>query len=191
MRIVSQEGIPIRQPRRRRIGTLTGRWRLRAMGPLLMVVASAMLWAQASLAVETGDKFKDWTVHCEKPDDATPEQCVIFQTLVNNDTQKPVLQLTVGYLGPEKEPVALFQVPLGVALRPGVDVKVDSKDLVRIPFERCDPGGCMAGLALSSQLISALKGGSKGQVIVHDASGRQVPLEVSLSGFTAGFDALR
>ena len=181
----------MRQPRRRRIGTSTGPRRPRSMVRLLMLVASVLLWGQPTLAVETGDKFKDWTVHCEKPDDATPEQCVIFQTLVNNDTQKPVLQLTVGYLGPDKEPVALFQVPLGVALRPGVEVKVDSKDLVRIPFERCDPGGCMAGVALSSQLISALKGGSKSQVIVHDATGRQVPLEVSLSGFTAGFDALR
>ena len=156
---------------------------------ILALVAGAASCANVAEAQKTGDRHKDWNVRCEKPAETVPEKCFIYQTLVNQD-DKPVLQVTIGYLGENNQPVAVFTLPLGVSLRAGVDVKVDQQDLFRIPYERCAPNGCIAGIQLTDQHIARLKAGSKGQVLVHDGR-RQIPLEISLSGFTAGFNVLR
>ena len=155
---------------------------------LVLFIALA-LFGQAATALQTGDRFKDWTVRCEKPAEDAPEACFIYQTLVN-EKQEPVLQMVVGYLGRNAQPVVVFTAPLGVALRAGVGVKVDQADMFNLPYERCGPQGCIAGGPLSDQHILAFKNGVKSQIVLHD--GRQpVSLEISLSGFTAGFNALR
>jgi invasion protein IalB len=142
------------------------------------------------MAAENGKKFQDWTVRCEKPAEAKTEVCFIFQTLVDEKAKQAVLQTVVGYLSDGKQPAMIFTVPLGVALRAGIGIKIDDGELMRLPYENCNPAGCIAGLPLDDKLLSTLKRGIKGTVIIHDGGGRQVTLEVSLKGFTAGFESL-
>ncbi len=152
----------------------------------LLLLSSLVLGANA-WAAKDGKRYKDWTVQCEKPEASLPEQCFIFQTLKKND--RPLMQMAAGYL--KSQPVAIFTLPLGVALRAGVEVKVDVNKSIRIPYDRCDPGGCIAGLALTPEHIASFKKGKKVYVTVMDGGGRKVPLEISLSGFTKGFKAVR
>ena len=156
-------------------------------GLLSVFLTAIWLSGQSVLAAQDGKKYKDWTVQCEKVDPAQPEQCFIFQTLSKND--RPMMQMAAGYLN--SQPVAIFTLPLGVALRAGVEIKVDAEQSIRIPYDRCDPGGCIAGLPLTATHIASFKKGKKVYITVLDGTGRSVPLEISLSGFTKGFDAVR
>ena len=95
----------------------------------------------------------------------------------------------VGYLKDEK-PAIIFTVPLGVALRAGIGVQIDDGEAIAVPYEQCNPVGCVAGLPLDDKLLGVLKRGLSGKIMVVDGSGRRISLQISLKGFTAGFNAL-
>ncbi len=166
---------------RRLRGGISG---LLALGGCLILGPTAGL-----AAVKDGQKYQDWTGKCEQLPDNKGEQCFIFQTLTDEEAKRPVLQTVVGYLQDGK-PALIFTVPLGVALRAGLGLKIDDGEVSRIPYENCNPVGCVAGVPLENKLISSLKRGLKATVVVFDGSGRRISLELSLKGFTSGFDAL-
>lgn len=156
--------------------------------PLLL---SAVLLATAGPAgaAESGKKFQDWGVQCETPEGADKETCFIFQNLVMKDSGQRVLQVMVGHLQNDK-PAAVLTLPLGISLVQGVSVQVDDGDKKRIPVQRCQKNGCIAGLLLDDDLLAAFKGGKKAQVTFYDGRQRPVSVPVSLSGFTAGYQSL-
>jgi invasion protein IalB len=162
----------------------------RSMWPLCILFF--VLLIQPAAALEEGKRFQDWTIGCEKLTDQAnaQERCFIYQTVVNNETDQPVLQIAIGYLPGDEKPAAILTVPLGVALPPGMGVSVDDGDVIRIPYERCVPKGCIAGIPLNDEVIGRFKRGLKAKVLLHDGT-RQVALPVSLKGFTKGFDSLR
>ncbi|HXH02743.1 MAG TPA: invasion associated locus B family protein [Candidatus Competibacteraceae bacterium] len=135
-------------------------------------------------------KFKDWTLLCETGKDGK-KRCLLSQTVKSPDGKTEVLKASVGYFsGGGAEPALVITAPLGIALRPGVGVQIDAAAPVRVPFERCHPNGCLAGMPLSPDMVSSLKKGTKMQAEIFLAPGQSRKLDVSLSGFGAGFDAL-
>lgn len=142
-------------------------------------------------ALEKGQRFKDWTVGCEKLPDNNQERCFIFQTVVKKDDESPILQMAVGYMPGIKEPTAILTVPLGVTLPEGIRIKVDENERVmRIPYERCIPRGCIAGLKVNDEVLSMFKKGVQAKILIFNGD-EPVTLPISLKGFTAGFQALR
>ena len=131
---------------------------------LALFLLAAVL--QSAFALEEGQRFKDWTVGCEEVPETTTKRCFIFQTVVNNETNQPVLQMLVGYLPEDSKPAVILTVPLGVALPPGMGMKVDGGELIRIPYDRCVPKGCIAGIPLDANLLGKFKRGNKAQVVV-------------------------
>ncbi len=159
--------------------------------PLLAAIVIALaLTAVALAAPQDGEKFKDWTARCEAPEGGSPT-CYMFQNLVLKKENKWLLHVAVGYMANDEQPAAFFTLPLGVSLPGGLSLTVDEGQPVRLRYERCDPTGCLAPLALTDDLVKALKGGRWARVAFFDASRREISVPVSLLGFTAGFDSLR
>lgn len=157
---------------------------------LSMLFLSACASAQS---LEQGQQFRDWTVECERLPGMDRERCFIYQTVVNQDNDEPVLQIAVGYLPMEdgrEQPAALLTVPLGVALPPGIGLRIDQGEMIRLQYERCVPIGCIAGFPLEDDLLGQFRRGVTAEIRVHDGV-QGVSLPVSLMGFTAGFNALR
>ncbi|MDX1605806.1 MAG: invasion associated locus B family protein [Candidatus Competibacterales bacterium] len=155
----------------------------------------ALGWAATAPAQnpDQGQRFEDWTVGCEQLPGMDRERCFIYQTVVNNENEEPVLQMAIGYLPLEdgnEQPAGLLTLPLGVALPPGIRLRVDSNEPVRLQYERCVPTGCIAGFPLTEELIAQFRRGLKAEIQVHDGR-RRVGLPISLKGFTAGFNSLR
>ena len=121
---------------------------------------------------------------------AAGETCYIFQNLLLKSQKKRLLHVAVGYLSDGKRPAAFFTLPLGVSLPGGLSLTVDDGKPMRLRYERCEPSGCLAPLALTEPLIKSLKGGRWARVAFFDVSRREVSVPVSLLGFTAGFNAL-
>lgn len=139
-----------------------------------------------------GKVFEDWRVRCaEDPQNLAAGGCFIFQSVVNNETQQPVMQFVVGLLASDQTPAAVITLPLGIRVAPGVLMQIDQNEAVRLPFERCMPDGCKVQFRIDDKQMAALKGGVEGKLAFQDGQGRNVTLPFSLKGFTAAFASLQ
>ena len=159
---------------------------------ILLFVFSLSLLVSTSVQAkpESGKKFKDWTVVCEKLPKTGKEVCNIFQN-VTNEKKKVVLQVAIGYLPGMDKPQVLLTLPLGVLLEAGMEFKAGSAKAVRLPFKVCVAKGCVAMSILDDATIKGLKTGSKGGVKFAVAKDKVIEIPVSLSGFTAAFNSLK
>ena len=144
--------------------------------------------------------FGDWVQRCTPtpPEEASPpregeqEACFVTQQLVNQNNQQPVLKITVGYFKPNRRPGAVFAMPLGIPLAGGVQIGVDGKGVVGVPFQICRRDGCQAFLPLTEGVLAAFKAGNQGVVQLKAGQNAEpINLPFSLSGFTAGFNSLQ
>jgi len=157
----------------------------------ILLIAAAMVTIGLGTAqgATDGDKFKAWTMRCEAPEGAA-KICHLFQVAKDEESGRDLVHVAVGYRGDRAEPLAIISVPLGVFLPPGVAMQVDQGKPIRAPFEICDPDACRAGFPLTPDMVSSLKGGVALNVTLENAVGQKKALQISLSGFTAGINAL-
>ena len=114
------------------------------------------------------------------------------QHFAESRTAKHLLTFQVGFTpGKAGQVFAILTTPLGTSLRPGLRIKIDDNDELRVPFERCMNVGCKVVLALDEKLLAQLRKGSKARVQFHDLRGKGIALPASLSGFTAALRSLK
>lgn len=160
----------------------------RAWLPALVMAAALSLPAMAQTQDENAPKaFGDWYLRCGKINQDVDESCVLLQDVIDNNSNKPLMQLAVGFWGPEKQRGALITLPLGIRLPPGIQIKVDSVEVGKVPFSQCGLNGCQVHVTMDDTLLKKFKAGIGGTVAFYDATGRVVPVPFSLKGFTAGF----
>ena len=85
------------------------------------------------------------------------------------------------------------RVPLGVFLREGLSLQIDSSEAQRGQFSICLSEGCLMRERLPNAMVSALKKGAVakfGFVVPQGQGGQQYDIDISLSGFTAAYNAL-
>jgi len=134
--------------------------------------------------------FKDWFLRCGNTAQGV-ERCVLFQDLVNQNDQQPLMQIAVGLWGPEALRGIIITLPLGITLPPGIEITIDEQPVGRAPFFQCTQNGCQSRAPLTDDLLTKMKSGQSGAVSFVDAGGRVVPIPFSLQGYTAGFAAIR
>ena len=159
-------------------------------GLMLILLLSIGLVSNAQAKPEHGKKFKDWAVVCEKMPSTGEKICNIFQN-VTNDKKKVVLQVAIGYRPGSSEVQALFTLPLGILLQPGIEFKGGTAEAVRIPFSVCVKNGCVAITKLEAATVKGMKAGDKGSVKFAATQKQILEIPVSLSGFTAAFNSLK
>lgn len=141
----------------------------------------------------TTERFKDWALRCRSQGEGGSRQCSIFQRLIVEETKQLALNVAIGY-GTDTEgkrmPIAIFTFPLGIFLPAGAVLKVDDGESARMPIERCFDRGCQCALVLEQKWIERFKAGSTASVTIRQERDEEIPLTVSLSGFSAAFNAL-
>jgi invasion protein IalB len=135
--------------------------------------------------------YGDWDIRCTQG----REVCVMHQVGKgeggNNVLEVRIRKLS-GVTADNGQPVpAAIQVaaPLGVLLQQGVRIQVDGGRSFAMPFQICVQGGCLARDAVPTQLLDAMKAGATATMTVASPQG-QVPVNISLSGFTRSFSEL-
>lgn len=136
------------------------------------------------------ERFDDWGVRCGQANDGSGERCEMFQQVTRDDSDETVLRVVIGFPPNQDRPAAIFQLPLGVVLPPGVAFRVDEGEPVRFPVQICVPQGCRADVPLSQEMIGAMRAGSRGYLRVQTPRGGTVDLPISLMGFTAALDRI-
>ena len=131
----------------------------------------------------------DWEVGCL----AGTTNCEM-QQVAQDAEGNPVLLVRLVKLpaGSDAPALAIFNTPLGTLLPPGLGFQIDSSPAAALPFEWCVQEGCIVRLGLRDPDLDAMKRGRSVKLTVTSIADPQEPvaLELSLAGFTAGYDSL-
>lgn len=142
------------------------------------------------------ETFGDWALQCLRipgQEDTSKEPCQLFQALKDPQGGN-VAEVTLFKLpsGGKAIAGANILVPLETMLTEPVTIAVDGGKARRYPYQFCSPIGCFARIGFTAQDINAMKKGANASVTIVPAVApdQKVKLNMSLSGFTAGYDAV-
>ncbi len=132
----------------------------------------------------------DWTIACIKTE-AETDPCSMLQ-LLQDDQGNTLGEISIFRLAGGGQAVAggTIVVPLETLLTAQVVISVDDGQGKRYNYSFCSPMGCVAQIGFTEADIDAFKRGKEARVIIVPAPApdQRVELNMSLVGFTAGFD---
>lgn len=116
----------------------------------------------------------------------------MVQSVVDQEINKALLTMSLAY-SPEQDKYAIqIALPLGIALQPGITIKVDEDfEVGGIPIVRCEPIGCLIEAEAATDLIDAFKSGTNGSIYFAAVSGQVTALPFSLEGFSGALKKLQ
>lgn len=137
-------------------------------------------------------EFNDWEQRCIREEDGT-NPCQLYQLLQdgegNNVAEFSLFNLPAGN---QAAAGATIIVPLETLLTANLVMKVDNAPEKVYPFSWCSNVGCVSRVGFTQAEVDAFKNGSKAVLTIVPvvAPDQKVALDLSLSGFTAGFTAV-
>ncbi|MFZ3583749.1 invasion associated locus B family protein [Loktanella sp. DJP18] len=139
------------------------------------------------------ETFGDWSLRCLKAEEGQLDPCQLYQLLEDADGNS-VAEISTFPLpeGQEAAAGATIVVPLETLLTQQLRLTVDSSEPKVYPFTFCNAAGCVARIGFTDAEVAQMKRGSRAvlRMVPAAAPDQEVILEVSLSGFTAGFDSV-
>ena len=133
----------------------------------------------------------DWTLRCMKTQDGK-DPCELYQLLRDNN-DSPVAEASVIPMTGDVQAVITFIAPLETDLQAGLGLQVDAGKESRYPFLLCAQVGCVSRIGMGEPDLAPLKRGKAATVSLLPfgaAKEQMVKLPLSLTGFTAGMNAL-
>ena len=138
------------------------------------------------------EEHGDWQKRCIRSENGE-DPCQLYQ-LIRDRNGGSVAEVTVFSLpdGQQAAAGATIITPLETLLTEQVTLSVDGTGAKRYPFSFCTQAGCIARIGLAEEDLAAFRAGNAGQIRIVPAVApdQEVVLEFSLSGFTAGWNAL-
>lgn len=140
----------------------------------------------------TAATFEKWEQRCMRSADGA-DPCQLYQLLQDGEGNN-VAEVSLFALPPGQQAVAgaTIVVPLETLLTEQLTIAVDGAQPKRYPFSWCAPLGCIARVGFTQAEINGFKKGAKATITIVPAGApdQAVNLDLSLKGFTAGFDAV-
>lgn len=138
------------------------------------------------------DEFGSWQLRCVRSEDGK-DPCQLYQ-LLKDRSGNSVAEFNIFPL-PEGQPAiagANVVTPLETLLTANLRLAVDGGQAKRYPYSFCSQIGCFARIGLTTEEVALFRKGAAATVTIVPAAapGETVELGLSLSGFTAGFNAL-
>lgn len=136
--------------------------------------------------------FEVWEQRCNKAADGS-DPCQLYQLLFDA-TGNSVAEISMFALpaGGKAAAGATIVAPLETLLTANLLLTIDGAKAKVYPFTFCAQIGCIARVGFTGEEVSQFKKGSKAKITIVPAAApdQKVELDVSLKGFTAGFDAV-
>ena len=136
----------------------------------------------------------DWNVRCITGNPGENDKCEIQQLLFLNENT-PIADISIFKLPDGEVAVAAanVMVPLETLLTKKFRFAFSEKLVKEFQYSFCNQDGCLVRMGLLEEDIAAMKKGSSSQLSITHISRPEssINLDLSLSGFTAAFDALR
>lgn len=138
------------------------------------------------------EKKGDWSIVCIKTESGD-DPCAMRQ-LLNGQEGQPLADINIRKLPEGNVAVAgaTVVVPLETLLQAQLAMSIDGGPRKRYDYHHCNPVGCIAQLGFTQGDIDAMKAGTTAvlSLVPVIAPNQVLDMSVSLSGFTAGYDAI-
>lgn len=135
----------------------------------------------------------DWAILCINTD--TDEDPCVMRQILTGEQGQPIAEITLEKLpeGVAAVAGATVVVPLETMLQAQLALSIDGAPGKRYDYHHCNPVGCVAQMGFTEGDVNAMKVGSKATLSLVSvlAPNQLLQLELSLSGFTAGFEGLK
>jgi invasion protein IalB len=154
--------------------------------------------AAAEPADQTGqpylrEEFGDWSLRCVRAAEG-PDPCQLYQLLLDADGNA-VAEISMFPLpeGGEAVAGATIVAPLETLLTEELTLSVDGTAARVYPFTFCTAAGCVARVGFTAEEVQQFRNGVAAEMSIVPAAApdQRVTLAISLTGFTAGFEAGR
>lgn len=136
--------------------------------------------------------FDLWEQRCQKTEDGK-DPCQLFQLLKDADGNS-VAEFSIFGLpaGGKAAAGGIVVVPLETLLTEALTIGIDTLPAKLYPFTFCTVEGCVARVGFTAEEVEQFKKGSKATVSLVPAAApdKRVSLDISLKGFTAGYEAV-
>ncbi|MFY0624393.1 MAG: invasion associated locus B family protein [Pelagimonas sp.] len=136
--------------------------------------------------------FKDWKLQCVEVESAEEDVCQMYQLLTTAEGAS-VAEVSIFQLKDAGQAVAggTFVVPLETLLTQKLRISVDGSKARIYDYSFCNQIGCYARVGFTQEDINRFKAGAKATVTLIPALApdQKVELNMSLTGFTAAFEA--
>ena len=136
--------------------------------------------------------FDKWEQRCAKTADGS-DPCQLYQLLTDKDGNA-VAEISLFDLpaGGQAAAGATVMAPLETLLTANLRIGVDAGQPRVYPFAFCTKGGCVARLGFTADELASFKQGIKAVMTIVPAAApdQDVALDMTLKGFTAGFEAV-
>ena len=138
-------------------------------------------------------EFGDWAMRCVKAPEGQRDPCNLYQLLFDAE-DNAIAEVNFFRLpeGGQAAAGANIIVPLETLLIEGLILSVDGANPRSYPFRFCNAGGCVARLGFTQEDVDGFKRGASAQVRVVPAAApdQEILLNLSLTGFTAGYEGV-
>ncbi len=135
--------------------------------------------------------FGDWALRCLKVEEG-PDPCQMYQLLEDQDGNA-VAEVAIVVLadGSQAAAGATIVAPLETLLTEQITMRIDGGQARRFPFNFCNVGGCVTRLGLTTEDVALFRRGAAATMTMVPAAApdQTVTVTMSLSGFTAAFEA--
>ncbi len=135
----------------------------------------------------------DWDLRCIRVPEGQQEPCQLYQ-LLEDQNGNSVAEINLFNLPADDQLAAgaTIVTPLETLLTQQVQVSVDGGQAKVYPFTFCAQIGCFSRVGFTNGDIASFKRGNEAKIVVVPAQApdQKVELTVSLTGFTAGFEAV-
>ncbi|MGL4320282.1 MAG: invasion associated locus B family protein [Paracoccaceae bacterium] len=133
-----------------------------------------------------------WEQRCIRTEDGS-DPCQLYQLLKDAEGNS-VAEISMFNLpdGGEAAAGATIVAPLETLLTENIRLKVDDAAAKIYPFTWCSQIGCVARVGFTAEEVASFKRGAKATLTIVPvvAPDQKVDLNLDLSGFTAGYDAI-
>ena len=137
--------------------------------------------------------YGDWQVRCVKTESGQ-DPCQLYQ-LLSDGQGNSVAEFSIFNLPEGQQAMAGATVitPLETLLTAELRIQVDDGQVRRYPYSYCSQVGCFARVGFTAGEVDAFKAGNAGKVVIVPAAApdQNVALTLSLTGFTAAWNALQ
>ena len=138
------------------------------------------------------ERIGDWNMRCIRSENGH-DPCELFQLLVNHEGN-PLSEIMVFPLPQGQAAIAgaTIIVPLKTLLTARMTIGFDTETTKSYPYSFCTEIGCIARIGLTEGDIALMKAGNQSVITIRhmDAPDKALNLNLSLSGFTAGFNKI-
>jgi invasion protein IalB len=140
----------------------------------------------------TEANFGTWEQRCVRTEDGA-DPCQLYHLLKDSDGNN-VAEISIFGLpaGQQAAAGATVIVPLETLLTADLEMAIDGAKARQYPFSWCSNIGCVARIGFTAAEVAGFKKGNVAKLTIVPvvAPDQKVELTVSLSGFTAGYDAV-